>query len=187
MTTDSWTVLGFPGSWISFLMLAWGMIVNILQRKKALSLKEKGIVFKGTKIQDMSWVLGPNSALRSSCIVLHWILPLWNSHIIFIDYNGIHPVESGWLHVIYYFGLGMKPKKHRLLFTRAFTHFWTLKEVNSLLLNNSFIKTDMKIFYSLGLLKRKSFICLLSGSQSMFGVLHFNPGRQLPKNKVTCF
>lgn len=86
-------------------------------------------------------------------------------------------VEYSWLHVIYCLGRGTKPKRHWLLFTWAFTNFWTSKDMNSLLLNNSFIKTDMNIFLSWVYWekKTKTFSGFLSGSQSMFGILHFGP------------
>lgn len=139
----------------------------------------------------MSWVLSPDSALRSSCIVLHWILPLWSSHIIFMDYNGIHPVspklESGWLHVIYYLGWAQNQRNivYYLLEPSPISGRWKRWTHCFWIIHSS--KQTRTVFIPWVYLKRKSFICSLSGSQNMFGVLHFNPGWQHPKTRWLAF
>lgn len=45
------------------------------------------------------------------------------------------------------FGLRHEAKEHYLLFIWVFTNFWMPKNMNSLHLNSSFIKTDMKILF----------------------------------------
>ena len=140
MTSDSWTALGLTGSWISFPMPARSMLVNMLQGEKALSLKAH-------ESNSLSQVLGSNPALRSSCIAPQLNLLPWNSPRIFIDYSGTHlGVSKGkvWLAACnILFESGSKPRKHCLLFIWAFTNFWMPKEMNSLLLSNSFIKPNM--------------------------------------------